>query len=203
MGDNYKKVILPANQRYRGGLLGKVAIQAMGSTGDRTSPVERGAFILRKFLNSPPPPPPPPNVPQLDSKNNKLTVSEMLEKHNEIPQCYSCHRKMDPLGLAMENFDTIGRWKELKGKRHAQLAGLMPDGSKFADFDGLRQELLKRQDKMIESMIESLIKYGLGREQEFSDQDFVQELMTVAKANDYRFKPLLKAFITSKQFTHK
>ena len=201
-GNAFQKVKLTGIHRQRGGLLGKVAIQAMGSTGERTSPVERGAFILRKFLNSPPPPPPP-NVPQLDIKNRRLSISDKLQKHNEIAQCNSCHKKMDPLGLAMENFDAIGRWVKLSGKRKKQLAGAMPDGTKFADFASMKQELLKNQDKMVESMIEGLIKYGLGREQEFSDQDFVEELLSEAKKNDYRFKPLLKAFLTSKQFTQK
>ena len=201
-GEGFKKLDLPANMAYRGGLLGKVAIQAMGTTGERNSPVERGAYILRKFLNDPPPPPPP-NVPQLDSKNRKLTVSESLEKHNEIAQCRSCHRKMDPLGLAMENFDTIGRWQELKGKRERQLAGAFPDGKEFSDFKTMKSELLMRKEKMVESIVEALIKYGLGREQEFSDLDFVDGLMKVAKENDYRFKPLLVAFLTSKQFTQK
>ena len=201
-GDEYQKVKLPANMSYRGGLLGKAAIQAMGTTGERNSPVERGAYILRKFLNDPPPPPPP-NVPQLDSNQRKLTVSESLEKHNEIPQCRSCHRKMDPLGLAMENFDTIGRWHQLKGKREVQLAGAFPDGRQFKDFASMKAELMQRKHKMVESMVEALIKYGLGREQEFSDLDFVDGLMKVAKENDYRFKPLLTAFLSSKQFTQK
>ena len=201
-GYTFRKVKLVGEHRQRGGLLGKVAIQAMGSTGERTSPVERGAFILRKFLNSPPPPPPP-NVPQLDIKERKLSISEKLQKHNEIAQCNSCHKKMDPLGLAMENFDAIGRWVDLSKKKQKQLAGTMPDGTKFTDFVSMKQELLKNQDKMVESMIEGLIKYGLGREQEFSDQDFIEELLLEAKKNDYRFKPLLKAFLTSKQFTQK
>ena len=202
-GNNeFRKVKLPENLRYRGGLLGKAALQAMGTTGERNSPVERGAYVLRKFLNDPPPPPPP-NVPQLDSKNRKLTVKESLEKHNEIAQCRSCHRKMDPLGLAMENFDTIGRWQQLKGKREKQLAGAFPDGTKFNDFNSMKSELLKRKEKMVESIIEALIKYGLGREQEFSDLDFIDELLKVSKENDYRFKPLLMAFLTSKQFTQK
>ena len=174
----------------------------MGSTGDRTSPVERGAFILRKFLNSPPPPPPP-NVPQLETKMRKLTVRQMLEKHNEIAQCRSCHRKMDPLGLAMENFDTIGRWRDLKGIRQKELAGQMPNGDKFSDFSGLKAQLMKNKDGMIESMVEALIKYALGREQEFSDQEFIESLVKVAQKNDYKFKPVLVAFLTSKQFTQK
>ena len=200
--DEFIKVALPEDKKYRGGLLGKAAIQGMGSTGDRTSPVERGAFILRKFLNSPPPPPPP-NVPQLDTKKRKLTVRQMLEKHNEIAQCRSCHRKMDPLGLAMENFDTIGRWRDLKGIRQKELAGQMPNGDKFSDFAGLKAQLMKNKDGMIESMIEALIKYALGREQEFSDQDFIESLVKVAQKNDYKFKPVLVAFLTSKQFTQK
>ena len=200
--DEFIKMALPGEKRYRGGLLGKVAIQAMGSTGDRTSPVERGAFILRKFLNSPPPPPPP-NVPQIDFKERKLTVRQKLEKHNEIAQCRSCHRKMDPLGLAMENFDTIGRWQNLDKRRTRELAGQMPNGEKFKDFAGLKIQLMKHKESMIESMIEALIKYGLGREQEFSDQDFVESLLQVSRENDYRFKPLLIAFLSSKQFTQK
>jgi hypothetical protein len=201
-GDEFVKVKLPENMRYRGGLLGKTAIQAMGSTGDRTSPVERGAFILRKFLNSPPPPPPP-NVPQLDEKQKNLTVKQMLAKHNEIPQCNSCHKKMDPLGLAMENFDAIGRWRDKDGRSAIDPSGAMPDGTKFANFTEMKQMLMNQKEKMVASLIEALIKYGLGREQEFSDQDFVNGLLAVSRENNYRFKPLLIAFLTSKEFTHK
>jgi len=200
--DEFIKVALPADKKYRGGLLGKVAIQGMGSTGDRTSPVERGAFILRKFLNSPPPPPPP-NVPQVDFKERKLTVRQKLEKHNELAQCRSCHRKMDPLGLAMENFDTIGRWRNLDQRRTTELAGKMPNGQEFKDFAGLKSQLMNHKDAMVMSMIEALIKYGLGREQEFSDQDFVESLLKTTKENGYKFKPLLIAFLSSKQFTQK
>ena len=110
---------------------------------------------------------------------------------------------MDPLGLAMENFNTIGQWKELPKRLTRELAGKMPNGDEFKDFAGLKSQLMKHKDAMVESMIEALIKYGLGREQEFSDQDFVEELLKVTKENGYRFKPLMIAFLSSKQFTQK
>ena len=109
-GDDFEKVSLPKDSP-RGGLLGMAAIQFMGGNGERTSPVERGAWVLRKLLNEPPPPAPA-NVPAITRLANKvLTTRERLMAHQEDPQCASCHRKIDPIGFGLENFDAAGQWR--------------------------------------------------------------------------------------------
>ena len=191
LNDKFIKVNLAENKQHRGGILGMPVVQTIGSTGERNAPVERGAWILRKLLNSPPPPPPP-NVDQLENKDKTLTIRQKLEKHKEIPQCFSCHKKMDDLGLAMENFDVIGRWN--KNEKN-ETAGLMPDGTQFSDFNEMKSKLMTHKDKMIEGIVEALIAYSLNRESEFSDQDFVEEMVNETRENSYSFKALLKAFI--------
>ena len=201
-GDEFVRVALKNSDRRRGGLLGMTVIQAMGSTGEHSSPVERGAFILRKFLNSPPPPPPP-NVPQLAHDEASLSVREQLDVHKRIPQCVSCHRKMDDMGLAMEQFNVIGRWRRKERGQPIVTDGRMHDGKQFDDFAGMKRQLLRHRDQMIESMTEALIAYGLGRESEFSDQDFIDSVVTDTKSGGYRFRALLKAFVSHKKFRSK
>jgi len=200
--NEFKQVQLtPQNQR-RGGLLGMPAIQMIGSSGVETSPVERGAWIARTLLNSPPPPPPP-NVPQL-TVDPKLTVRQSLERHKQIAQCYSCHKKIDDMGLALETFDALGRWRSrYKDGTPIETAGHMPDGVRFANADDMKQRLLDHKDSMIRSLVEALIVYSLSREAEFTDQKLVDHLVRHSKDNGYRLKPLLLEFVSSKTFTHK
>ena len=195
----FVKLNLDETNRHRGGLLGMPIVQIIGSTGARTSPVDRGAWILRKLLNSPPPPPPP-NVDQLEIKDKNLTARQLLEKHKSIPQCYSCHKKMDDMGLAMETFDAVGRWAE---KKELVVSGRFPDGSEFKDFNDMKKKLRLKKDQMVKSMLESLIAYSLSRESEFTDETYIEEMVKVAQDNGYQFKPILKAFIKHEKFTYK
>ena len=177
-------------------------IHAMGSTGEHTAPVERGAFVLRKFLNSPPPPPPP-NVPQIVHDDKSLSVREKLARHKEVPQCYSCHRKMDDMGLAMEHFDVVGLWRKRADGKPIKMAGRMHDGKPFENFAEMKQHLLGHRDAMIESMVEALIAYSLGRESEFSDREFIGDVVAETRVSEYRFRALLKAFVQHKRFPRK
>jgi hypothetical protein len=195
----FVKLTLDETNRHRAGLLGMPIVQIIGSTGARTSPVDRGAWILRKLLNSPPAPPPP-NVDQLEIKDKNLTARQLFEKHKSIPQCYSCHKKMDDMGLAMETFDAVGRWQE---KKELVVSGLFPDGSEFKDFNDMKKKLRSKKDRMVGSMLESLIAYSLSRESEFTDETYIEEMVKVARDNGYQFKPILKAFIKHEKFTHK
>ena len=140
-GDEFQQVALPADSP-RGGLLGMAAIHAMGSDGIESSPVERGAWVLRHLLNDPPPPAPP-NVPQLSRLNDQpLTTRQKLAAHMEEAQCASCHRKTDPIGFGLENFDAAGKWRTTEGKgKHVHEidpADQFHDGPKFADYFELR-----------------------------------------------------------------
>jgi hypothetical protein len=202
LSDDFVRVSLSEKNRHRGGLLGMTVIQAMGSTGEHTAPVERGAFVLRKFLNSPPPPPPP-NVPQLAHEDESLSIREKLRIHKEIPQCISCHRKMDDMGLAMEHLDVIGLWRERDNGKPIETAGKMHDGTPFADFSEMKRHLLGHREAMIHSVVEGLIAYALGREAEFSDQEFIDSVVRETRGADYRFRALLKAFVRHQTFTSK
>jgi len=202
----FRKVSLPKDSP-RGGLLGQASILTMTSTGERTSPVERGVFIYSKLLGSSIPPPPP-NVPQLViSSESKLTVRQTLEEHVKKAQCASCHRKMDPLGYALEYFDAIGNWRKQeagssteKGKRGNAIisldaSGVMPDGKRsFDGHEALKKHLLADQDKLAAGLSKAMLTYALGRRVGFSDGIFVEQFIGVWKKDGYGMLiPLYKA----------
>ena len=108
---------------------------------------------------------------------------------------------MDDMGLALEEFNVIGQWREKENGKPIETAGLMHDGTPFEDFAAMKRELLKHRDAMIESMVEALIAYSLGRESEFSDQDFVEAVVSETRDSDYQFRALLKAFVSHPRFT--
>ena len=107
------------------------------------------------------------------------------------------------MGFSLEHFDVIGRWREKENGKPIPTAGLMPDGKAFDNQDGMKKHLLAHRDEMIRSIVKSLIAYGLGRESEFSDQDFIDEVVRHTRKNDYRFSALVQAFVTHQKFTHK
>ena len=185
-GNDFQKVDLPAGSP-RGGLLGMAAIHAMGSDGIESSPVERGVWVLRHILNDPPPPAPP-NVPQLSRLADKpLTKREKLAAHMEEAQCASCHRKIDPIGFGLENFDAAGKWRLVEGKgRRAHgidPAGAFFKGPEFKDYFELRNLIAARKDDFARGFTEHLIGYGLGRPFGFTDEDLALEIMAKAKNN--------------------
>ena len=214
-GSEFRKVSVPAGSP-RGGLLGTAAILAMGSDGERSSPVERGAWVLRKLLDDPPPPAPA-NVPQLSRLDGQLlSARELQSAHMEEPQCAQCHRKIDPIGFALENFDAIGRWREKeqtlitagtrvkKQKKHAiDPSGTLPDGTQFDDFFQLRDRIAEREDAFARSFTKSLIEYGLGRPYGFSDFDLSQQILARANENDLSVRSFIHALILSKPFQRK
>jgi hypothetical protein len=206
-GDHYRKVNVPGNSP-RGGFLGMAAINAMGSDGTESSPVERGAWALRHLLHSPPPPAPP-NVPQLSRLDGKpLTKREKLAAHMEEAQCASCHRKIDPIGFGLENFTAAGKWreKEGKGRRAHQIdaSGAFHDGPAFADFFELRELIAtKHQEDFARGFTEALIEYGLGRPFGFTDEDLALGIMSSAKNKNYALREFVHALVQTKQFQSK
>jgi hypothetical protein len=215
-GDEFRKVSLSKNSP-RGGLLGMAAIHAMGSDGIKSSPVERGAWVLRHILNDPPPPAPP-NVPQLSAvKGDNLTTREKLLAHQQEPQCASCHRKIDPIGFGLENFDPIGKWRELehtvaaKGKRKVKKgAGHKIDtsdsfhkGPDFADYFAMRDLIADREEDFAEGFTEHLIEYALGRSVGFTDQGLVNNILTAARSEDFKVNVFIQALVSSPQFQQK
>ena len=168
-GDEFRKVELPEDSP-RGGLLGMAAIHAMGSDGVESSPVERGAWVLRHLLNSPPPPAPA-NVPQLSRlKGKKLTTREKLFAHQEKAQCASCHRKIDPIGLGLENFGAAGKWRlddkhevtEKNPKGLIETAGQFHNGPEFDNYFEMRDIIAQRKDDFARGLTEALVAYSLG-----------------------------------------
>jgi hypothetical protein len=222
IGDDFRVVKLPADSP-RGGLLGMAAILAMGSNGERTSPVERGAWVLRKLMHDPPPPAPA-NVPQLTRlESREITTRERLRMHQEEPQCAQCHRVIDPIGYGLENFDAAGRWrteehfygrgwvvkdklagKVVKKSWPIEPAGAFYGGPAFRDYFELRQLIATRHgDAFARGLIENLFAYALGRPVSFADADTLDALARKAKANGFRLRDILQAIVATDEFQTK
>ena len=216
-GDEFQKVSLPAGSP-RGGLLGMAAIHAMGSDGVVSSPVERGAWVLRHLLHDPPPPAPP-NVPQISRLQGEiLTTRERLRVHQEEAQCASCHRKIDPIGLGLENFNAAGKWRTTDsyqardargrgvGKKKTwdvDPSGAIYNGPSFADYFELRDIVVSRQDDFARGFTEHLIEYALGRPFGFTDKDFAENVVRSARSKDYAVSEFLHAVVQSQAFQSK
>lgn len=207
-GDKWETVSLP-NGSPRGGLLGMSAILAMGSNGERTSPVERGAWILRKILHEPPPPAPP-NIPQLSRLSDRpLSPRERIAAHQELPQCTHCHRKIDPIGFGLENFDAMGAWRTSESYRKVQggrgpwpidASGALYRGAAFRDYFELRELLAARMDNFAQVFTEALIEYALGRPFGISDSQLAADLVAQARNRGYSTRAFLEALVTSQSF---
>ncbi len=202
-GDRFRRVDL--TQSVRWGLLGKGAVLMAAAYPNRTSPVLRGAFIL-KHLQGVPPATPPPNVPTLDEKDigttKALTVRQMMAKHRSNPTCASCHAVMDPLGLALENFDATGMWRDRDRYAGAAIdsTGELPDGTPIKGPDDLRNALLRRPEQFVQTFTEGLLTYATGRKLEYYDMPTVRKIVHGAVASDYRFSTLVQAVVRTDQF---
>jgi hypothetical protein len=201
-GTNFRRVSLPESRR---GILGHGSILTLTSIADRTSPVLRGKWIMEVLLGSPPPPPPP-NVPALEEtkgttdSGRPLTVRERMEQHRANPQCASCHRVIDPLGLALENFDATGKWRIRDGAMSVDTSGQLFDGTTIAGPDGLRDALLRHKDVVLLSFTRSLMTYALGRRIEATDMPAVRRIIRNAQAQNYRFSAFVTGIVESDAF---
>ncbi|MGE3277858.1 MAG: DUF1592 domain-containing protein [Vicinamibacterales bacterium] len=202
MGNQFRRVALPPERR---GILGQGSILALTSIADRTSPVLRGKWVMQVLLGSPPPPPPP-NVPSLDDSvkgeqgNKFLSVRERMEQHRANPACSSCHRVIDPLGLALENFDVTGQWRIKDNEVPIDSKGTLYDGSEIEGPGGLRAALLRHKDAIVLSFTENLMTYALGRRVEFYDMPAVRTIVRGAEANDYRMSSFILGVVKSPAF---
>jgi hypothetical protein len=190
--------------KHRNGLLGHGSILLLTSVADRTSPVMRGKWVMEVLLGSPPPPPPP-NVPLLEETNGVasgkvLSVRARMEEHRKNPACTSCHRAIDPLGLALENFDVTGRWRINDGDVPIDASGELYDGTKMDGPDGLRAALLKHKDAVVLSFTESLMTYALGRRVETRDMPTVRQIIRDAARSDYRMSSFVLGIARSAAF---
>jgi hypothetical protein len=200
-GTRFRRVTLPPGSR-RGGLLGQGSVLTVTSYPDRTSPVVRGKWILENLLGAPPPSPPP-GVPPLKPPSfaaKVLSVRERMVDHRRNPPCAGCHAMMDPLGLALENFDAVGKWRALdESGGPIDASGVMPDGTKFDGADGLRQALLG-SDRFVMTLTEKLMTYALGRGVDYYDEPAVRAIVRDASRDDLRFVSLIRGVVQSVPF---
>ncbi|MEO8256378.1 MAG: DUF1592 domain-containing protein [Acidobacteriota bacterium] len=200
-GDQFRRVAV--RDDYRRGLLGHGSILALNSYANRTSPVTRGKYVLTNILGTPPPEPPP-NVPPLEEKPGKpLTMRERMEAHRESPACASCHKLMDPIGLSLENFDGIGRWRTTDAGVAIDPSSTLWDGSQVNGPAGLRQAILSRPEQFARTATEMLLTYALGRGLDYSDMPIVRAIVKDAARGNYRFSSLVTAIATSAPFQMK
>ena len=200
-GTRFRRVVLPPDS-HRGGLLGHGSILTVTSYPDRTSPVVRGKWILENLLGTPPPPPIP-GVPPLKPPSfagKVLTMRERIAAHRNSPVCASCHAMMDPLGLALEHFDGVGKWRALdESGAPIDASGALPDGTKFDGAEGLRTALLT-SDRFLTTLTEKMLTYALGRGVEYYDMPAVRAIVRDAARDDYRFTSLIRAIVESAPF---
>jgi mono/diheme cytochrome c family protein len=202
-GDQFRRVELKDSARW--GLLGKGAILMAAAYPNRTSPVLRGKFILN-YIEGVPPVNPPPGVPALNDKDigttKALTVRELMAKHRASPTCSSCHAVMDPLGFALENFDGVGMWRDKDRFANAPIdsVGELPDGTKINGPDDLRNALLRHPDQFVQTFVENLLTYSMGRTREYYDMPTVRRIVRETAAKDYKFSAILQAVVRSDQF---
>ena len=187
----------------RRGLLGQGSILTVTSYPDRTSPVGRGKWVLENVLGTPPPPPPP-NVPELEPETDSgkvLAMRERMEQHRANPVCASCHRVMDPLGLALENFDAVGRWRaHMPGGTDIDASGAMPDGTTFNGPSDLRGLLVRNPEQFATVVTEKLLTYALGRGVEYYDGPAVRQITRGASTDDYGLAALVVGVVNSTPF---
>jgi Protein of unknown function (DUF1592)/Protein of unknown function (DUF1588)/Protein of unknown function (DUF1585)/Protein of unknown function (DUF1587)/Protein of unknown function (DUF1595) len=200
-GPAFRRVALPENRR---GLLGHGSVLVLTSVADRTSPVMRGKWIMEVLLGSPPPPPPP-NVPALEATNataggKVLSTRERMEEHRKNPACQSCHKVIDPLGLALDNFDVTGKWRIKDNGVAIDSAGVMYDGTKIDGPASLRDALLKHQDVFLQTLTENLMTYALGRRVEYYDMPAIRAIVSQAAKTDLHFSSFVLGIINSAAF---
>lgn len=208
VGDGFRRVPLKPEHR-RGGLLGMAGLLTYLSDGTRTLPVKRGAYILDVLWNRPAPLPPP-NVGDLPLiKDKNLTVRQRLEQHRSKASCASCHAKIDPLGLALENYDAIGAWRERQnGERRKgdkndppiDPAGVMPGGKAFNTLPEFKQILLEEKGKFLQGFTEKLLAYALGRPVGATDRELVEKIVAGAAKEDYHLQAFIQAIVASRAF---
>lgn len=185
----------------RGGLLRQGGVLAVTSYAHRTSPTVRGYWVLKNLLGSPPPPPPP-DVPDLEDAASAQdnTVRAKLQAHRSNPACAACHDLMDPIGLALENYDAVGRWRDREGEAPIDPTGVLPDGTPVAGVTDLEASLLARPEVFVGAMVEKLYTFALGRGVEPSDMPAVRRVLRSAAADDYRFSSLVLGIVSSDPF---
>jgi hypothetical protein len=199
---HFRRVSL--KNRQRGGLLGQGSVLTVTANGIETSPVTRGVWLLENILGTPPAPPPD-NVPPIDPDiRGAKSMRDILTKHRDNPGCYDCHRKIDPLGFALENFDPIGAWRTHYDKRQPiDTAGELPSGESFQDIGDLKQILARHKEQFARMLTEKLLGYACGRRIEATDRANVDQIVKQLAKDDYGFRRLIELAVLSETFRSK
>lgn len=206
-GSRYRRVQLDGEFAQRRGLFGKGGMLLGTAFNNRTSPVVRGKWVLENLLSMPPPPPPE-DVPALkveDDAGKAMTLKQAMEKHRANPVCAACHKLMDPIGLAMENFDAVGTYRVRYDAADAPVdaSGILFDGSQFNNPDQFKQEFLEHEARIAHTITEKVLTYALGRGLEYYDQPAVREIEDKIAAQDYRWSSLILSVIESTPFQYR
>ncbi len=204
-GSYFRRVPLPADSPRRG-LLGQGSMLTVTSVSTRTSPVQRGRWILENVLGTPAPIPPPGVDTNLEKDPEAVKVTSLrqrLEAHRGNPVCASCHKIMDPIGFGLENFDLIGGWRDLDGRTPVDPSGQLVDGTKLNGPGDLRAALLSRSDAFVTTATGKLLTYALGRPIHADDMPTVRAIVRRAARNDHRFSSLVLGVVESAPFQMK
>jgi hypothetical protein len=198
-GSYFRKVALTNPER--GGILTQGSILTVTSYPTRTSPVIRGKWILENVLGAAPPPPPP-DVPQLEEKSagSPKNLREQLEKHRANAGCAGCHSRMDPLGFALENYDSTGKFRTSDSGGEIDASGALPNGQMVRGPGDLKKVMMDRRDQFIETLAERLLTYSLGRGVDYYDEPAVRQIRRNAAKNDYQFSSLVMSVVDSVPF---
>jgi hypothetical protein len=201
-GPEFRRVDVADPQRR--GVLGQASVLTLTSHATRTSPVDRGKWVMEVFLNSPPPPPPP-GVPDLEAtpgahEGRLLTVRERMEEHRKNPTCASCHRMMDPIGLALEHFDVIGQWRVRDNGASIDSRGELWDGTAVQNPSDLREALLKRRESLLRTFTKNLMAYALGRRVEYYDMPTIRTIVRAADTKGDRMSSYIMGIVNSPAF---
>jgi mono/diheme cytochrome c family protein len=198
-GSHYRRVAI--KDETRRGLLGHGSILTVTSHAAKTSPVLRGKWILENLYGTPPPPPPP-EVPALEEEGESgpLTMRQQMEKHRTNPPCAGCHKLMDPIGFALENFDAIGAWRSRDAGKVIDASGQLSDGTQVDGVVTLRQAIVKRTDVFVRTTTEKLLTYALGRGLTYHDMPVVRAIVGQSARQNYRFSTLVLGIINSSPF---
>jgi hypothetical protein len=201
-GDQFRRVTLTDSARW--GLLGKGAVLMGTSYPNRTAPVLRGQWILASITGTPPTAPPPavPSLKENKTGEKALTVRELMAKHRDRPSCFACHGILDPLGLALENFDAVGRWRDRDRMAGTVIdaSGVLPDGTKITGVDDLRKALASDPNQFVQTVTIKLMTYALGRAIDYQDMPTVRGIVRESAKQNYRFKDLVLDIVTSTPF---
>ena len=201
-GNEFRRVALPP-ELQRGGLLTQAGLLAMNSDGEDSHPLKRGIWLLESILNDPPPPPPPavPAIDLTDPDILKLTLKERMEDHRNDPACMSCHQRIDPWGIAFENFDALGRWRTTIAGKPVDANSLLFNNQELNGVDGLKRFLLtNRQDQFARSITYKIMTYALGRPLSFADRAEIDRITAQLRQSGDGLRTLIQLIVTSELF---